>query len=372
MAAAACPVCGHENSPAAIFCARCTSPVAVVALHELSDADRRRCLTALLEVLWDSSRSDAGSKGVIDENLWRAYLSAFWLRPETALVLYAEALAIRSLNLLADTPWLDLGCGDGIHAALYSGWRFDDVFDAFASLDLAAADMYNRFDEAEFSAAIERTGRRVDYGIDIKETAVARAHALGVFTDVRQADATALPLPDASVGVIFSNMLRDLGEPLPAALRECRRVLRADGTLLLSAMTPAYAESLYFVQEARLAEAECEPGRAAQLLKLDRGRSVFCQRQLSREQWERLLAGAGLRLHAVHPMVGGRVIQFWDVGLRPFVHALLKQRESWRKANVLREVKESLLGGLDYVLRPLLRGITDGTRCMQLLEVRRQ
>jgi hypothetical protein len=66
------------------------------------------------------------------------------------------------------------------------------------------------------------------------------------------------------------------------------------------------------------------------------------------------------------------VIQFWDVGLRPFIHALLGQRESWRNAKVLREVKASLLGGLDYVLRPLLRGITEGTRCMQLLEVRRR
>jgi SAM-dependent methyltransferase len=370
--AAACPICGHENSPAALFCARCTSPVAVVALHELSDADRRRCLTALFEVLWDSSRGDATGERAIDEDLWQGYLSAFWLRPETALVLYAEACAIRALDLPADAPWLDLGCGDGIHAALYSGWRFEQVFDAFSSLDLLAADMYNRFDTADFSAAVERAGRRVQYAIDIKETAVARANALGVFGDVRQADATALPLADASVGVIFSNMLRDLGEPLPAALRECRRVLRADGTLLLSAMTPAYAESLYFVPEARLAEAEGEPDRAAQLLKLDRGRSVFCQRQLSREQWERLLAEAGLRLHGLHPIVGGRVIQFWDVGLRPFIHALLGQRESWRNAKVLREVKASLLDGLDYVLRPLLRGITDGTRCMQLLEVRKQ
>ena len=104
MAAAACPVCGHENSPAALFCARCTSPLAVVALHELSDADRRRCLTALFDVMADTWRHEAESKAAIDEDLWRAYLSAFWLRPETALVLYAEALAIRALNLPADAP----------------------------------------------------------------------------------------------------------------------------------------------------------------------------------------------------------------------------------------------------------------------------
>jgi SAM-dependent methyltransferase len=367
----ACPVCNHDNPPTALFCARCTSPVAVVPLHELTDPDRRQCLAALFEVLAQASSAPAQS-ATIDADLWQAYLSVFWLRPETALILYAEARALHALNLSASIPWLDLGCGDGIHAALYSGWRFDPTFDAFASLDLAAPDMYNRFDPTQFSVRIERAGRRVDHGIDIKSTAVARAQALGIFDHVHQADATALPLPEASIGVIFSNMLRDLGDPLPAALKECRRVLTDDGVLLLSAMTPAYAPSLYFAPAARQAEAQGDTERASQLLKLDRGRSVFCQRQLTTDQWQHLLSAAGLRLHAVHPIVGDRAIRFWDIGLRPFIHALLAQRQSWQTANVLREVKPSLLAGLNYLLQPLLDSLTQGTPCMQLLEVRKQ
>jgi SAM-dependent methyltransferase len=366
----ACPVCAHDNPPTALFCARCTSPVAVVPLHELTDRDRRECLAALFEVLADASRAPTPTSS-IDADLWQAYLKAFWLRPETAMILYAEARAIRALNLPAATPWLDLGCGDGIHAALYTGWRFNPVFDAFAALDLTAPDLYNHFDPAQFSAPLERTGRRVDHGIDIKPTAVARAQALGVFDHVHQADATKLPLADASVGTIFSNMLRDLGEPLPAALGECHRVLTDDGTLLLSAMTPVYAASLYFAPAARKAAGRDDTARAAELLKLDRGRSVFCQRQLTTDQWQQILADAGLRLHAVHPIVGDRAIRFWDVGLRPFVHALLAQRESWKNANVLREIKRSLVAGLDYLLRPLLQSMSEGTPCMQLLEVRK-
>jgi SAM-dependent methyltransferase len=308
----------------------------------------------------------------VNHELWDAYLAAFWLRPETALILYAEAMAIRSLHLDPQGPWLDLGCGDGIHAALYSGWRFDPEFDAFSCLDLGAADIYNRFDPAEFSARVQRSGRQIEYGIDIKPTAVARAKALGVFENIRQADATALPLADESVGVIFSNMLRDLGEPLGAALGECRRVLREDGVLLLSAMTPAYARHLYFAPAARLAEKAGDAVSAAELLRLDRGRSVFCQRQLSIEQWRDLLKGAGLRLASTRSIVGPAIIRFWDVGLRPFAHALLAQRQVWLDAGVLGVVKRSLLSGMNYMLTPLLESLTRDTACMQLLEVRKE
>jgi SAM-dependent methyltransferase len=363
-----CPVCLHENPAAALFCARCTSPVAVLPLHELGEADHRECLAALFESLAEISRTP-GAGEMVDQDLWRAYLDAFWLRPETALVLYAEGLAVRPFREAAAGAWLDLGCGDGIHAAIYSGFRFGEEFDAFSALDLGAADIYNHFDPARFSARVVGSGRTVDYGLDIKPTAVARATALGAFKEVMRADATKLPLPDRSVGGIFSNMLRDLGEPLPTALAECRRVMADDGVLLLSAMTPAYAQSLHFAPAAREAHAAGDRQRAKHLLKLDRGRSVFCQRQLSLDQWRPLLAKAGLALRRARPLVGDRAIRFWDVGLRPFTHALLQQRQRWVDAALLAAVKPSLVGVLAYLLAPLVRTVDRGTPCMHLLEI---
>jgi hypothetical protein len=166
-------------------------------------------------------------------------------------------------------------------------------------------------------------------------------------------------------------MLRDLGEPLPAALAECRRVLKDDGVLLLSAMTPAYAQSLHFAPAARAAQAAGDSERARHLLKLDRGRSVFCQRQLSLDQWRPLLDKAGLALRRAHPLVGDRAIRFWDVGLRPFTHALLHRRQNWVDAGLLGAVKPSLVAMLDYLLDPLVRTVGQGTPCMHLLEIRK-
>ena len=144
-----------DNDPAALFCVRCTAPLAVVALGELTPADRRKCFAALLQVLADATNHDSPPTSLEhDETLWRSYLSAFWLRPETALILYAEALAIRRANVAA--PLLDLGCGDGIHAALYSDWRFDPTFDAFQSLNPTAADIYHHWNPAVLERFCER------------------------------------------------------------------------------------------------------------------------------------------------------------------------------------------------------------------------
>src|SRR4051794_15266368 len=101
-----CAVCGSENEPASLFCRQCTAPLTVVGLHELTDRDREICSGALMEVLGAAMQS-GGAGEAIDEDLWNAYLSAQWLRPETALIQYGEALAIRKLTRDGLARWLD-------------------------------------------------------------------------------------------------------------------------------------------------------------------------------------------------------------------------------------------------------------------------
>jgi len=365
-----CSACGAANMPSSLFCVRCTAPLTVVALGDLTDDDQKICLSALFQVLADALKSEHPSVPTShDQSLWKAYLSAFWLRPETALILYAEALAIRSLTYLAGERWLDLGCGDGIHAALAHDWRFDITFDAFQSLDLSAADIYHHWNPADFNANITHRGRPVAHGIDIKDTAVARSKALGIFSTTQQADATRLPLPDRSVHTIFSNMLRDLGKPLPHALDECRRVMRDDGILLISAMTPAYTRNLYFAPAARNAQAEGDTECAEELLRLDRGRSIFCQQQLSIDAWSDLLSKHRLKIMTVRPIAGPEIIRFWDIGLRPFSIPLLQQRKTWQDAGVLPIIKPGIVDFLARTLEPLVRRLTAGEPCMNLLAV---
>ena len=340
----------------------------MAALHELTVADKRLCLAELFHQLSTAIRRPDAAADAVEGDLWNAYLNAFWLRPETAIVEYCEAMAVRRVRP-TPAPLLDLGCGDGIHAAIQAGWRFDDAFDAFQCLDLNAADMYHAFEADRFSAPIARRGHPIPVGIDIKRTAIDRAQALHVFGRIEQADATRLPLADASVGTIFSNMLRDLGAPLDAALAECRRVLKPDGQLLLSTMTPAYASSLVFAPAARHADTAGDRAAAEQLLKLDRGRSLFCQRQLSPEQWDGLLHRHGLRIERVETILTEEATRLWDVGLRPFASELMRWRASVGRETLI-AVKHVAVRLLGHFLRPIVSRATVGNPCMQLLVAR--
>src|SRR5262245_35718478 len=63
----------------------------------------------------------------------KAYLHAFWLRPENALW-----MALRSMTL-AEVAWpapaVDLSCGDGVFSFLHLGGRLDPRFDVFCAVD---------------------------------------------------------------------------------------------------------------------------------------------------------------------------------------------------------------------------------------------
>lgn len=361
-----CAVCGRQNRPDALFCDRCTYPLRVANLAALSSDDKRLCLSYLFRELSSAVALPASDK--VDQDAWLAYVSAFWLRPETAIIEYREAMAIRLVD--AKGPWLDLGCGDGIHAALYAGFRFGDGFDAFSGLDLSSSDFYNRFDRASFQVEKTRAASNIAIGLDIKPAAIERARALNVFDRAEVADATKLPIESKSVGTIFSNMLRDLGVSLDEALAECARVLNDDGQLLLSTMTPAYASSLVFAPEARSAETRGDRQSAEQLLRLDRGRSVFCRQQLSAEQWNDKLAKHGMRVDAVQTIITQEITRLWDVGLRPFSIDLLKWRQTIDRESLV-AVKRTALTLLDRVLRPIVSRATIGEPCMQLVVVRK-
>jgi len=360
-------VCDRENRQDAIFCDRCSYPLRVANLADLSESDKRLCLARLFDELSNATRDVSGAD-LVDVDLWQAYLSAFWLRPETAIIEYREAMTLRAIA--PPGPWLDLGCGDGIHAGLYSGFRFDEGFDAFGGLDLSSNDFYNRFDPSQFRVRYERKASPIDIGLDIKPTAIARAKALGVFAFAEVADATNLPLEARSIATIYSNMLRDLGESLDAALAECARVMRDDGQLILSAMTPAYASSLIFAPAALEAERIGDRPAAEQLLRLDRGRSVFCRQQLSIDQWNEKLARHLLRVDRVETIITQEITRLWDVGLRPFSLDLLRWRQSIDNDSLL-AVKRSAIALLDHVLRPIVSRASVGEPCMQMLVVRK-
>ncbi len=87
----------------------------------------------------------------------------------------------------------------------------------------------------------QRYRRATVLGVDLALPMLRRARKAGGFwrsLPVACAEAGALPLPDASVDLLFSSLCLQWVDDLPATLDEFRRVLRPGGRMLLSTFGP--------------------------------------------------------------------------------------------------------------------------------------
>lgn len=78
-------------------------------------------------------------------------------------------------------------------------------------------------------------------GVDISEGMLARCRSRRYWftkTAFLQADARALPFPDGSVDVVFSNLMLPWVDDLPSVAREVARVLREDGLFVFASLGP--------------------------------------------------------------------------------------------------------------------------------------
>jgi malonyl-CoA O-methyltransferase len=152
-----------------------------------------------------------------------------------------EARLLESLDYLDDPALqrappqrvLDLGCGTGrASAAMQKRWPKAQI----VSLDLALPMLHQARDASKravgwWSSPFARKPMQVC------------------------ADARALPLADASVDVLFSNLCLQWVEDLDAVFAGFRRVLKPDGLLLMSSFGP---ETLWELREA-FAQADSAP-----------------------------------------------------------------------------------------------------------------
>ena len=128
-------------------------------------------------------------------------------------------LLFANLPLRANTTALDVGCGTG-----------------FPLLELA-----------------QRLGPGSHvHGLDPWRAGIARAERKRRHWNIGNAhlhfgDAAAMPFRDATFGLIVSNLGVNNFTDAPGALRECRRVLRSDGTLALTTNVVGHMRELYEV-----------------------------------------------------------------------------------------------------------------------------
>ena len=350
-----CPKCAWLNQAGSLFCERCIAPLNIAKLSELSAGERFTSAAALLQVLTPIVSAERVALEVSQARLLGAYLNAFWLRPETALIQAVEASLLR--GYLADRPagpFADLGCGDGVHTALMMDWVFGEDFDVFQDLALNADDVFDSPPSETGRAPLVERGQEIDLGIDIKASMVSRAALLGAFRQTMQADGSDLPLASDSYAAIYSNVLRDFPDHvLEKVLGECSRVLRPGGLLLFSTPTESYRDWLHFYRQAKQDDSEGRREAAARSLRLDRGRSVFCTQQIGLVDWSARLEAQGFVVESSQVYADRDLMGFWDTGLRPFMPTILEWLGRLEEPAPRRQLKAAAVDLCFQLLAPL-------------------
>jgi SAM-dependent methyltransferase len=283
----------------------------------------------------------------------RAFLNAYWLRPETALWRTIDSLVLD--DAWFQGPMLDLGCGDGIFSFLNAGGRFAPDFDAFrstGSLDkfFDNADVYDHFDPKRVSPHVTRAPRyRFQVGLDHKESLIKKSATLGLYEDFVCHDGNQkLPFAAGTFQTVFSNILYWLDRP-GEVFKEVARVLKPGGRLI--ALLPNDSLPKYsFYHRLHVA---AQDASWKWLEKLDRGRlSSDIKHTYSRDQWTGLFQEAGLAVESHHGHLSKTVIEVWDIGLRPLFPALMKVVNKLNEADRA-EMKADFVELAETFLAPL-------------------
>jgi SAM-dependent methyltransferase len=159
---------------------------------------------------------------------------SFWRAQEFSLFMRCQSQL--------QSPVLDFGCGDGSFAAV--------LF------------------------------REIDYGVDIDEQALSVARQFGIYKQLLKSTGLEIPLPDGSVGSVFSNSVLEHVKHLEEALAEISRVLRSGGVFIFTVPVAQFARDLqrYFGR------------RESEQL----NRDYFHRNLLEVDQWKQLLGKHGL------------------------------------------------------------------------------
>jgi len=274
----------------------------------------------------------------------RAFLRAYWLRPENALWMALRSQALDGCAIAR--PSLDLSCGDGVFSFIHAGGRFDDDFDVFtsvAALDRVHqehADMFDYVGHGYDPVAVRRPEASIDVGTDLKPSLIAKAKRLDFYGQVVEHDNnTPLPFTDESFQTAYCNSAYWVPK-IDLFLSELRRVVRSTGRVVLHVKLDSMRAYTLARHRDVLGDAFLDT--------IGRGRIESWPTLASRSQWESRFARAGLVVEDVSEIATRTHSHLWDIGLRPLAPLLA------RMANALdietrRSIKcdwVNLLGGL--------------------------
>lgn len=188
--------------------------------------------------------------------------------PTHAIPRANEALAIRSLKL--QSPVLDLGCGDGQFALLTFGKK------------------------------------GIEVGLDPNEKEAVKAQKSGAYLRVEKASGSKMPFENGYFSTAISNSVLEHVEDLNGVLKEASRVLRREGSLIITVPTPLVCQYQFW--------SKFIPGWAGFKRRLWRHINYFGEKE-----WQKRLEKCGFKIVKIEKTNSKAAIAWADIFLPVFL-----------------------------------------------------
>lgn len=216
------------------------------------------------------------------------YFLNHWM-PSTAIWRRAEFEVIKQEKFVGHI--LEIGCGDGY----FSGYIF-------------------------VSGRISKSSSLI--GLDIDRKQLVKGKNMNVFQRVLVADIHNLPFPDSSFDYIFSNCVIEHISPLENAIGEISRVMKKDGTILISTLTDHFRNNLLLSQLFSKLRIDLAGRLYASLINNIFQHKNFC----SVRQWEEMLNRYNLNLISYKYIMPRKLTLLWDLMLLPGIPIFVAEK----------------------------------------------
>ena len=238
------------------------------------------------------------------------YLSAYWLRPVTAVVRALEA-EILGFERYRNQSSLELACGDGINSFIATGGKVPTDFDVFQSMPVPSAerffggqlDVYDSFEEK-----LQRFENHTPFfskGVDHKQNLVDKARLTGAYEVLECRDLNqGLEEPGDQYDLIFSNSIYWVKE-IDNLLRDMLRCLKPGGTVKLSIIKKSFLDQMAWTK------LKNHGFRTY----IDMGRHTHYQQLSPESDWEKRFERVGFQIEEKTPTFNSQLahmIEFHD------------------------------------------------------------
>ena len=258
------------------------------------------------------------------------FLKFFWLRPESALMLAVRAEKYASTMKLMGDYNIDVSCGDGVFSFITMGGELSEDSDMYRSLDHSSKregnfDTYDSYDSSYFIKVDKKPKKNYNLGTDWKENLINKAAHLSYYEDFIVHDNNNIfPIGSEKGDYIYSNSTYWV-KNFEEHIFDLVRMLKIGGHLVLEIKTKDILN---------MTSKNYAPFMGNNFHNIiDAGRAATWEGLKSIEEYEYIFSKLNIKVVSKSPVYGGKIMQIWDIGLRPIFSPLAKMVDSLTPEN---------------------------------------